>query len=63
MIFIRCIVSLAIFVFVTYFFASLYYEITKRLGITNVFEVWREILGGWILAATMYVERRVDYVG
>lgn len=61
MIVMQCIVSLAIIVFVTYFFGSLYYEITKQLGVTNIFEVWREILGGWILAATMRVERRMDY--
>lgn len=61
MIVIRCILSLVICIFVTYFFGSLYYEVTKQLGITNVFEVWREILGGWILAATMYVERRIGY--
>lgn len=55
------IAAVALAAILAYILTQIYFEVTKRLGIPNAYEVVCEILGGWILAFVLWYERGIDY--
>lgn len=58
--FLESIVMWLLAAFIVCILSIMYYEFTEYTGIPNGFEVAREILGGWILAGTLYIEEREE---
>ena len=55
------ILNLFLGLFCVYGILALYFRVTERFGIPNtiveMFDPVREIIGGWILGVTLYMER------